>query len=67
MNSMTGTIKTLKNHYGFIAVDGQDRDVFFHETDLRGVKFEDLYEGEEAEFEIVKTDKGFKAKNIVIK
>ncbi len=48
---MTGTIKVLKEGFGFITVDGQD-DVFFHANNLEGVDFNDLQEGQTLSFEI---------------
>lgn len=44
---MTGTIKTLKeNGFGFITVEGMEKDLFFHRNALVGVNFEDLKDGE---------------------
>lgn len=61
----SGTIKLLKEGWGFIGLKGQDRDVFFHKTDLENIKFRDLTIGQDVEFEeIVKTDKGYQAKRI---
>jgi CspA family cold shock protein len=62
----TGKIKTLKDFYGFIAVDGQSQDIFFHGTGLKEIKFGDLLEGQNVKFETIKTPKGFKAIDIEI-
>lgn len=48
---MTGTIKVLKEGFGFITVDGQD-DVFFHANNLEDVDFNNLQEGQTLSFEI---------------
>ena len=44
---MTGTIKTLKeNGFGFIAREGEAKDLFFHSKELNGVVFDDLKVGD---------------------
>jgi CspA family cold shock protein len=62
---MTGTIKTLTDKgYGFIAREGEAKDLFFHSKDLQGVMFEDLQVGDTLNFEVAETDKGLSAKNV---
>jgi CspA family cold shock protein len=62
---MTGTIKTLTDRgFGFIAREGEAKDLFFHAKDLQGVAFEDLKVGDTLNFEVVESDKGPSAKNI---
>ena len=40
LNFMTGIIKALTDKgFGFIAVDGQEKDLFFHSKSLVGVQF----------------------------
>jgi len=40
---MTGTIKNLNERgFGFITVEGQAEDLFFHKSALVGVEFEEL-------------------------
>eukprot|EP00962_Isochrysis_galbana_P010852 scaffold3025_cov132-Isochrysis_galbana.AAC.9 len=41
--------------YGFIAIDGEDVDIFVHQTDIYAEGFRSLAEGESVEF-IVNTD-----------
>jgi CspA family cold shock protein len=48
--------------FGFIDVDGLDKDVFVHTTDVKGIH--GLREGEEVEFDIIDTYKGPKAVNV---
>lgn len=56
---MTGTIKTLTDrNFGFIAREGEAKDLFFHSKDLNGVAFEDLKVGDAVTFEVTETDKG---------
>ncbi len=62
---MTGKIKTLTDRgFGFIARDGEVKDLFFHSKDLSGVTFDELKVGDEVSFEVVQGDKGPSAKNV---
>lgn len=64
---MTGTIKTLTDRgFGFITVEGQAKDLFFHSKDLQGVEFDSLKVGDTLSFEIVDGDKGPSAKNVTM-
>ena len=46
-----GTIKVLRDgSYGFIKQE-EGEDFFFHRSNLEGVEFDDLREGQEVEFE----------------
>jgi CspA family cold shock protein len=63
---MTGTIKTLKNGFGFIAVEGKD-DLFFHVSELaEGVDFDSLQEGQAVSFEEGSGPKGPMATNVAL-
>ena len=44
--------------YGFIKVEGEDKDLFFHTNELQGVDFDSLKEGDEVEFEVTEGQKG---------
>jgi CspA family cold shock protein len=62
---MTGTIKSLTDkNFGFIAVEGQEKDVFFHATSLVGVSFDELKVGDAVSFETESSDKGPRAVNV---
>lgn len=63
---MTGTIKRLvaEKHFGFIGVDGQEKDVFFHESALVGVTFGDLRVGDTVSFDTEDSEKGPRAVNV---
>ena len=59
---MTGTIKRLTDKgYGFIACEGQDKDVFFHSSELKGVRYDEIREGDAMTFEIAESEKGLNA------
>jgi CspA family cold shock protein len=51
--------------YGFIRMEGQDKDIFVHYTSLKAEGFRTLNEGEDVEFELVEGPKGLKAENVV--
>ena len=51
--------------YGFIAKDDGSGDVFVHFSSIGGDGFKSLAEGEPVEFEVVESDKGPKAANVV--
>ena len=57
---MQGTIKKLTDkNFGFISQEGEEKDLFFHASELaEGVSFEDLREGDAVEFEVTETPKG---------
>lgn len=61
----TGTIARLTDRgFGFIAREGEDKDLFFHANELQGVEFNDLQEGDKVTFEVGETDKGQNATNV---
>ncbi len=62
---MNGTIKTKTDKgYGFIAREGEAKDLFFHSNDLKDVTFDEIQIGDTVTFEIVDGDKGPSAKNV---
>ena len=63
---MKGTIKTLiaDKGFGFIAREGETKDLFFHSNDLSGITFAELKVGDKVNFEVVDGQKGPSAKNV---
>lgn len=54
-----GTIARLTDKgFGFIKVDGQEKDLFFHSNELDGVSFDELREGDKVTFEVADSPKG---------
>jgi CspA family cold shock protein len=62
---MKGTIKLLKNGFGFIGIEGA-KDVFFHAKDLNGVAFDSLRVGQEVTFDMGESPKGPKAEMVTL-
>ncbi|MCE7734437.1 MAG: cold shock domain-containing protein [Candidatus Heimdallarchaeota archaeon] len=60
---MKSTVKRIKSTFGFINGEGE-KDVFFHESNLEGVKLHELREGSEVEFDLQETEKGLEATNV---
>ena len=62
---MEGTIKTLtEKGFGFITVDGEEKDLFFHGNELKGVTYEELKVGDRVSFEKADSEKGPNATNV---
>lgn len=63
---MEGTIKKIvaEKGFGFITVDGEEKDLFFHKNELKDVIFEDLKEGDRVSFEKSDSPKGANATNV---
>jgi cold shock protein len=62
---MNGTIKKLTDRgFGFIARDGETKDLFFHAKDLKDVAFEQLRVGDAVTFDVSEGDKGPSAVNV---
>jgi len=62
-----GTVKWFndKKGYGFIAVDGGDKEIFVHHSSIQGDGFKSLREGDKVQFEIGQSPKGEQALNVV--
>lgn len=62
---MTGKVKTLTDKgFGFISMGKGEKDMFFHANALNGIRYDELKEGDELEFDIEQGDKGAHAVNI---
>ena len=62
---MSGTIKRLTDRgFGFITVEGQEKDLFFHSNSLVGVQYNELHEGDNVTFEVEQSAKGPNAVNV---
>jgi len=64
---MNGVIKKLTDkNFGFITVEGQEKDLFFHANSLVDVQFSDLHEGTPVTFDIEDSPKGPNAVNVKV-
>ena len=63
---MTGTVKKKTDRgFGFISIQGQDKDLFFHSSALQGVTFDALQEGSTVSFDVEDGENGRQsAKNV---
>ncbi len=62
---MNGTIKTLTDKgFGFIAREGETKDLFFHSKSLVGVSYDELQVGDAVTFEVIDAEKGPAATNV---
>jgi len=62
---MEGTIKNLTDKgFGFITVDGEEKDLFFHKNELKDVSYEELKIGDRVSFEKADSEKGPNATNV---
>ena len=61
-----GTIaKVMDKGFGFISREGEDKDLFFHMSEVNG-NFDDLQEGQTVTFEIEEGPKGLSAVNVTV-
>ena len=62
---MEGTIHTLKENFGFIKVEGREKDLFFHANSLvPGLNFTDLKVEDTVSFDEADSPKGPNAVNV---
>lgn len=60
-----GTIaRVMDKGYGFVAREGEEKDLFFHANDLQDISFDELKEGDKVTFEVSDGPKGPSAVNI---
>ncbi len=63
---MTRKIKTLTDKgFGFLAMGGGEKDLFFHAKSLKNTTFDALEVGDELEFDVEEGEKGPMATNVV--
>jgi CspA family cold shock protein len=53
-----GTIRKLVADRGFGFIKGEQGDLFFHRSEVQGVQFEELQEGQKVEYQVGEGKKG---------
>lgn len=62
---LKGKIKRMIRERGFGFIEAEDgKEIFFHQTGLVEVDFDELKEGDEVEFETEQSPKGARATNV---
>ena len=62
---MNGIIKKITDKgFGFITIEGREKDVFFHSNSLVDVSFDELREGDAVTCDIEDSQKGPNAVNV---
>ena len=54
-------VRLTDRGFGFIAREGGEKDLFFHSNELQNVRFNELKEGDQVQFEISESPKGLSA------
>lgn len=63
---LRGKVKWFNNEKGFGFIEYDDKeDIFVHYSSILSDGFKTLVEGQYVDFELVKTDKGLQAKNVI--
>lgn len=63
---LRGKVKWFNNDKGFGFIEYNDmEDIFVHYSSILSSGYKTLVEGQYVEFELVETDKGLQAKNVV--
>ena len=65
--AVTGTVKWFNDSkgFGFLTRDDGQKDVVVHFSAIQGDGFKSLVEGQKVEFDVVDSDKGPAAENVV--
>ena len=64
--SLVGRVKWFNDEKGYGFIDfKENEDIFVHYSAILSDGFKTLVEGQYVEFELVRTDKGLQAKNVV--
>ena len=63
---ITGKVKWFNNEKGFgFITDEEGNDAFVHYSAIRSEGYKTLVEGQYVKFELIRTDKGLQAKNVI--
>jgi CspA family cold shock protein len=64
----TGTVKWFNSNkgFGFIKPDDSNEDLFVHLSDIKTANYASLDEGQKVEFDVIQSQKGSSATNVVL-
>ncbi len=64
----TGTVKFFDNvkGFGFITIEGTEKDVFVHYSAINSDDYKTLNDGDRVQFEIVEGERGDQAANVTV-
>lgn len=67
MSKSTGKVKMFNKEkgFGFINIEGEERDIFFHYSQIIQEGFKTVDENQAVEFDLIESDKGLQAHNVV--
>jgi len=57
-------VRLMDKGFGFVSVEGMEKDLFFHLNELQNVEFDDLKQGDKVTFEVTEGPKGPQASNV---
>ena len=64
---ITGKVKWFNNEKGFGFIEYNDQeDIFVHYSAILSEGYKTLVEGQYVKFDLVRTDKGLQAKNVIV-
>ena len=64
---MQGKVKWFNNEKGFGFIEyKENEDIFVHYSQIQSKGYKTLETGDSVTFELVETDKGFQAKNVIL-
>ncbi len=64
MNSGKVKFFNAEKGFGFIVVDGSEKEIFVHFSEIKTEGYKTLKEGQAVQFDIVKGDRGEQASNV---
>ena len=67
MGKKVGKVKMFnpEKGFGFIVMEGEERDVFFHYSQIQQDGFKTIDADQKVEFDLVESEKGLQAHNVV--
>ncbi len=66
MSKVTGKVKMFNNEkgFGFINIEGEERDIFFHYSQIIQEGFKSVDSDQMVSFDLLESEKGLQARNV---